>query len=220
MSRPLFNFIGVMAVLMVISAPALIALQWNGQMRNFHEVCPGVLYRSGQMSLSGLKQATHDLGIKTIVSLRDAHKLGDPPPDLAEEAFCTNEEIAFYRISPAKWYAEDGPAPVETGVRTFRVIMADPRNYPVLIHCFAGTHRTGAYCAIYRMEQERWTNARALAEMQDYGYVTLDDEWDILGYLEVYQPTWKGPQFQPGVRQRPPGKPGVRQVRHSRRHQE
>jgi tyrosine-protein phosphatase SIW14 len=94
--------------------------------------------------------------------------------------------------------------------------MSDPSKYPVLVHCFAGTHRTGAYCAIYRMEQEHWTNAQALAEMKTYGYITLDEEWDILGYLEVYRPTWKEPAAQPVIR-RPPAMPGVRHVRHSRR---
>ena len=49
----------------------------------------------------------------------------------------------------------------ENGALT--VVMADPGNYPVLVHCFAGIHRTGAYCAVYRMEFERWDNADAMA---------------------------------------------------------
>jgi tyrosine-protein phosphatase SIW14 len=79
--------------------------------------------------------------------------------------------------------------------------MADPDNYPVLVHCFAGIHRTGAYCAIYRMEQEHWDNADAIVEMKAYGYYNLPDERDILGYMEQYQPTWKKPA--PEVRDEP-----------------
>jgi hypothetical protein len=41
------------------------------------------------------------------------------------------------------------------------------------------------------MEREHWTNAQAIAEMKACGYVNLDDEWDILGYLERYRPTWQ-----------------------------
>jgi protein tyrosine/serine phosphatase len=78
-------------------------------------------------------------------------------------------------------------------VRKFREIMADPDNFPVLIHCFAGIHRSGAYCAIYRMEHDHWTNAQAIAELKAHGYDNLDDEWDILGYLEQYCPTWRQP---------------------------
>ena len=70
-------------------------------------------------------------------------------------------------------------------------IMRDPANHPVLIHCFAGIHRTGSYCAIYRMEFEHWTNARAIQEVKAFGYTNLDDEEDVLGYLERYQPTEK-----------------------------
>jgi len=60
-----------------------------------------------------------------------------------------------------------------------------------LVHCFAGIHRTGAFCAIYRMEYEGWTNAGAIAEMKACGYNTLEDEWDVLGYIEKYQPRKK-----------------------------
>jgi tyrosine-protein phosphatase SIW14 len=66
--------------------------------------------------------------------------------------------------------------------------MDNPDNYPVLVHCFGGIHRTGAYCAIYRMEYEHWSNAQAIAELRAGGYKDLDDEWDLLGYLEQYRP--------------------------------
>ena len=87
--------------------------------------------------------------------------------------------------------------------------MADPANYPVLIHCFAGVHRTGAYCAIYRMEHDHWSNEKAIAELKSCGYVNLDEEWDILGYLEQYRPSWRNPETNesPPDSRRPPSKP-------------
>ena len=81
--------------------------------------------------------------------------------------------------------------PADKGVSLFRDVMNDPKNYPVLIHCYAGVHRTGAFCAVYRMEYEHWTNAQAIAELRACGYRDLDDEWDLLDYLETYEPTWK-----------------------------
>jgi hypothetical protein len=51
-----------------------------------------------------------------------------------------------------------------------------------------GVHRTGAYTAIYRMEFNGWTKAEAIAEMVERGYDTLDDDPDILQYLESYVP--------------------------------
>ena len=68
--------------------------------------------------------------------------------------------------------------------------MDDSNRYPVLVHCFAGIHRTGAMVALYRMEYERWPTAEALDELRANGYRNLDDEWDVLGYLEQYRPRW------------------------------
>ena len=81
-----------------------------------------------------------------------------------------------------------GNAPVDDGVDRFLAVMRDPKNYPVLIHCFAGIHRTGAYCAVYRMEMEGWSNEQAIAELKSYGYVNFDIEDDIRGYLTTYRP--------------------------------
>jgi tyrosine-protein phosphatase SIW14 len=216
MARILTQLTGLIVVAAAFVTPAMVGYRSASAMRNLRVVREGVLYRSGQMSISGIRRAAHDLGIRTVISLRESHSLGQNPPDAKEEEFCEKEEISFHRIVLGKWYAEDGSTPAEEGVKRFRAIMADPANYPVLVHCLAGVHRTGACCAIYRMEQEHWSNERALQEMKESGYDTLDDEWDILGYLEIYQPTWKEPK-EPTTRRRPPGKPGVKQTRHSRR---
>ncbi len=181
----------ILIAAMLAGGPLVYAYYRQANGRNFRMVREGVLYRSGQMSLAGLQNAVHDYGIKTVVTLRDAYYPNDPPPDLAEEEFCKNANIKYCRISPRKWWAPDGSVPAEKGVRIFRRIMDDPKNYPVLIHCFAGVHRTGAFCAVYRMEYEHWTNEQAIAEMRACGYKDLEDEWDLLGYLEQYQPRWK-----------------------------
>lgn len=183
--------LGVLIAALLIGAPISYSYYSQANIRNFHVVREGVLYRSGQMSLSGLKRTIHDYGIKTVVTLRDSNDPAEPPPDWEEQRYCEKEGIHYHRISPHRWWAEDGPSPAEKGVRTFQEIMDDPKNYPVLVHCFAGVHRTGAYCAIYRMEYEKRPNTEAIAELRAGGYRNLDDEWDILGFLEDYQPRWK-----------------------------
>ena len=79
--------------------------------RNFHIVREGVLYRSGQISVEGLQRLVHDYQIKTVITLRDAQRPGDPPPDLAEEEWCRKEEILHVRIPPRAWEAADGSVP-------------------------------------------------------------------------------------------------------------
>ena len=184
---------GVLIAVLLIGGPILFHSYQQSQIRHFREVRAGVLYRSGQLSLDGLKRVVYDYGIKTVITLRDAHYQGDPPPDRAEEEYCLDQEINYYRIPPRKWFSADGSIPAERGVRLFRQVMDDPANYPVLIHCFAGIHRTGAFCAVYRMEYEHWSNAQAIAEMETQGYINLDDEVDVLTYLEHYRPRWAEP---------------------------
>jgi tyrosine-protein phosphatase SIW14 len=191
MPRALQIVFGVLIATLLVAAPLAYSRHRYKELRNFHEVKEGVLYRSGQMTLAGLKRAIADYGIKTVVTLRDSYIPGNLPPDLAEEEFCTAEEINYYRIPPRTWSSPCGEVPAEKGIKVFLDVMDNPQNYPVLIHCFAGSHRTGAYCAVYRMEFERWSNADAVAETKAFGYDNLDDEWDILNYLEQYRPRWQ-----------------------------
>jgi protein tyrosine/serine phosphatase len=206
------NLFGITTVGVLFAAPIELTRRYEAETRNFRVFEDGILYRSGQMKVAGLKRVVQDYGIRTVISLRDAIVPGEPPPDLDEEHYCRINGINHYRLPPRPWWAPAGPPPVEDNVRRFTEIMADPNNYPVLLHCFAGTHRTGAYCAIYRMEHDHWTNADAIAELKQNGYVNLDQEWDVLGYLEEYRPTWMGPPEpqSPGHKhrtRRPPVKP-------------
>jgi len=195
MPRFLSPLLGMLIALVVLGCPLCYSTYRQAHMRNFRAVRGGVLYRSGQMSLTGLKTAEHDSGIKTVITLRDASYPDGAPPEFSEEDYCNAAGINFYRIAPRTWWAPDGSVPAEEGVKRFRAIMDDPANYPVLIHCFGGIHRTGAFCAVYRMEYEHWTNEQAITEMRACGYRDLDDEWDLLGYLEQYRPRWQ--QSQP-----------------------
>src|SRR5262249_49316628 len=175
--RSLSWIFGVAVATLLVGGPVAHVWYRHANLRNLRVVKDGVLYRSGQLSLTALQDLIHDYDLKTVVSLRDARdtdKQGTLPPDLEEQRFCEKAGITYLRITPQKWGAADGSVPAAEGVRKFLAVMDDPANYPVLVHCFAGVHRTGAYCAIYRMEYDRWTNADAIAEMCACGYRDLD----------------------------------------------
>jgi tyrosine-protein phosphatase SIW14 len=191
MPRSLRWFFGCLIAVLLIGGPIAYSSFRQAQLRAFRVVREDVLYRSGQLSLSGLKKTLRDYQIKTVISLRYSKSDGGPPPDIQEELFCKSQDIAFRRIKLDAWWASDNTVPAEKGVRQFLKIMDSSTSFPVLIHCFAGAHRTGACCAIYRMEYERWPNEQAIAEMKECGYRNIDDEFDLLGYLERYQPRWK-----------------------------
>src|SRR5262249_6682035 len=179
---------------MILGGPFAYRAYNERHFRNFRTVRGGVLYRSGQLSSDGLERICRDYEIRTIITLRESHVPGEQPPDWAEEEFCKKMDIAHFRLPPKCWSSPDGGVPAEVNVRKFLEIMDDPKHHPVLIHCFAGAHRTGAYCCIYRMEYERWTTAEALEELQRCGYDHLYEEEDVLGYLSNYTPRWRGRQ--------------------------
>jgi protein tyrosine/serine phosphatase len=182
-----YTFAGLIAVVMV-AGPLGYVLYRKAESRNFRVVRDGVLYRSGQLSVSGLKRLIEDYGIRTVVTLRTARVEGDPHPALDEEEFCRSQELYYHRLQMKSWVRTNGTAPADESVRAFLDIMKNPANHPVLVHCFAGKHRTGAYCAIYRMEFENWSNEQAIEEMILNGYDDLEEHEDLDGYLNAYRP--------------------------------
>jgi len=185
MTRWLIGLLGPLFVLACVAAPVGVAVSEQRQYKNFHVVHPGVLYRSGQLTTGALARIVHDERIRTVVSLRE----GLDARDVAEERFCAREEIRFVRLPPVMrgWEGESGDSDNDDNVRAFLEVMRDPANHPVLVHCFAGIHRTGAYCAVFRMEFEGWDNERAIAEIKAMGYDNFDNEMDIRGWLEGYR---------------------------------
>ena len=183
------------ALALVVAAPLVYSSHRNTHLRNLRVVEEGVLYRSGQLTPSGLERVIHEHGIKTVVTLRASRQAGGRSPDEWEEPFCKSKGVKHVRIVPRVWGAdEDGEIPAEQGVQQFLHVMEKKENHPVLVHCFAGIHRTGTMCAIFRMEYHGWTAERAMEEMQFYGFAPEDMHQHIGAYLRGYEPRRKHPK--------------------------
>lgn len=158
--------------------------------RNLRVVQPGRLYRSGQMSVEGLAKTVQERGIKTVVCLRDARDDGKPVPDTGEADWCAANGVQHVVLSPAVWKSPgaggDAP-PVEPNLRAFLGLVTDESKRPVLVHCFAGIHRTGGYVALYRMEVDGWSADEAIREMQSMGTPRTTFDGEIAGYLRGYE---------------------------------
>ena len=183
---------GLTIVALVLAAPLVYSAHRTTCSRNFRVVEDGVLYRSGQLTPEGLERIVRERGIKTIISLRAARVAGRFPPDAWEEQFCAERKLKHVRIVPRVWGADEkGEVPAEQAVKQFLEVMDKPEYYPVHIHCFAGIHRTGTMCAIFRMVFHRWPAERAINEMQQCGFEPADMVEDIGGFLRGYTPRWK-----------------------------
>ncbi len=185
---------GLLLVGLVAGGPFVYRSWQSVKYRNLRVVEPGRLYRSGQMSPAGFDAAFRDLGIRTVVSFRDTRDDGREPDDADEEAVCRRHGVRFRTLPKADW--SPGPDGVISGDRNVDALfglLADPATqYPVLIHCFAGIHRTGAYTAIYRMEHG-WTAAEAKAELVAAGTRRTTFADNLLKYLDGYKPGRLGP---------------------------
>lgn len=185
-----FHALGTLGLAsLLITLPTVYSFEKKAHYRNFRVVEPQILYRSGRMTVDGLDRMIREFRIATVVTFR-LYADGDPNPDPAEEEYCTARGIRYLKIATRKWSAEDGgPPPAAESVRQFLALMDRRAEFgPILVHCLAGKHRTGAFVAIYRMEYQGWTNAEALAEMREIGYDNIDSEEDVRGYLERYVP--------------------------------
>lgn len=180
------------AVALVVAAPLVYSSHRNTHLRNLRTVEEGVLYRSGQLTPVGMSRVIHDHNIKTVVTLRASRQVGGKSPDEWEEAFCAARGVKHVRVVPRVWGADEtGEIPAEQAVQEFLAVMEKKENHPVLVHCYAGIHRTGTMCAIFRMEYHGWTAERAMEEMQFYGFAPEDMHQHIAVYLREYQPRQK-----------------------------
>jgi protein tyrosine/serine phosphatase len=198
--------LSALVVLLVAAFPLLYARERHETFRNFRVVEEGAFYRSGQMSPAGMARVCREKGIRTVISLRDEEKQADDVDD--EEAVCRRSGVVLYEtIAPRGWEAENGVVPMAENLRRFAARLdgpvTDPQTGqvlpqfqpPILIHCFAGIHRTGAHVAVYRVKRNGYTPAEAVAELKDCGKPTTTYVGNLIPFLrdhhlpDVYERT-------------------------------
>ncbi|HLW65571.1 MAG TPA: dual specificity protein phosphatase family protein [Gemmataceae bacterium] len=168
-------FITGMAIL-VLAAPLL---YWRYQLttsKRLREVVPGRFLRSGQMTVTGFEDTLERQHIRTVINVQNEF----PDPDLRlsfldgrtekETEVCRRHGVKYILLEPDLVSRRSIPGKQPEVIAQFLEIMDDPANYPVLIHCKAGLHRTGCLVAVYRMEYQGWSAAEAIKEMKDLGF--------------------------------------------------
>lgn len=107
---------------------------------NVHAVVPGKIYRSAQLSESGLSHYTKQLRLKTIINLR-----GRWPDDRwyqVESQFAKTHDLNYYPIHFSAYQL-----PTKTRLRKLvTLLLTAPK--PLVFHCEGGADRTGMASAI------------------------------------------------------------------------
>jgi tyrosine-protein phosphatase SIW14 len=187
---------GVAIAALIIAVPIVHYRAVYNHGRRLREVDAGVLYRSGCLTAEGFKDAVQRLHIRTIVNLQD--EFPDPPirssyldtSTVSEVNLCKEMGVRYVFIAPDLISRRKAGKERPRAIEDFLKVMDDPSNYPVLVHCKAGLHRTGVMVAVYRMEYQGWSPAQALREAKANGFAewVSDGSNDyITQYIMSYQ---------------------------------
>jgi protein-tyrosine phosphatase len=163
-------------VLIVGVAPVVYFRDLYAYNKRLREVVPGRFYRAGQMTAGGLAETVEKLHIKLILNVQDDF----PDPDLyesfwsgrtvKESELCRRLGVRYEFIAPDLIPLVDADQKHPRAIDRFLELLDDESNYPVLLHCKAGLHRTGILTAVYRMEYQGWTPAAAFRELKAHGF--------------------------------------------------
>lgn len=124
--------------------------------RNFGIVRPG-LYRSGRYTRSELAAVVAEFGVQTVVDLRDA----DRPKMLGDRTYRALG-VQVLRV-PVR---EDMPVSVQA-IEAVEAAVGVGRG--TLLHCWKGSHRTGAMVALLRLLAGE-PGPAVIEDMERYGF--------------------------------------------------
>jgi protein tyrosine phosphatase (PTP) superfamily phosphohydrolase (DUF442 family) len=136
----------------------------------------GRFYRSGQMTAEGFADAVERYHLRTIINVQD--EFPDPDLDVSfwsrrtikESEWCRELGVRYVHLMPTLLPRHLIPEHRPQAIDQLLALLDDESNYPVLIHCHAGLHRTGLLTAIYRMEYQGWSRDEAFLDMKAQGF--------------------------------------------------
>ena len=141
----------------------LVTIQYKG---NVHTIVAGQAYRSNQPDPSRIAQLKTLYGIKTIINLRGAEPGSKWYDDEVAASTALGIQHADYAMSSRKQLSKEQ-------TRALIALMQQAEK-PVLLHCKAGSDRTGLAAALYIAAVAKGGERKAEGQMSiAYGHFAL-----------------------------------------------
>jgi tyrosine-protein phosphatase SIW14 len=158
MIRARLLIILMVGIAQAADAPRIRPLTWaqpviGTQLENLYQVTPEV-YRSSQPHAGDLKLLVEQLGVKSVLTLRNWHDDKDEGKGLP---------LTLYRVD-----MEADEVEPDKVAKALQIIRDAPK--PILIHCWHGADRTGLMVAAYRISVQGWEPTVATDELQNGGF--------------------------------------------------
>lgn len=128
-------------------------------------------------------KALADLGIKTIIDLRD-----DPTSYERHDAEALGMRYVNIPMS-------DKHYPSDAQIEQFLKLVSDPATGKFYVHCAGGRHRTGVMGAVYRYNFYNWNYDQAYREMKDFDFYTRWGHGAMKDYVRDYYQRIKSGQI-------------------------
>jgi protein tyrosine/serine phosphatase len=112
----------------------------------------------GAQPLEGDYQSLKDLGVTTVIDLRN-------DPTTYEKGAVEALGMKYVNIPMSGW-----KSPQQKDIDAFLALVNNPETGKFYVHCKAGIHRTGVVGAAYRYTNYGWDYDQVYKEMKDYNY--------------------------------------------------
>jgi protein tyrosine/serine phosphatase len=160
--------VAIAALVALSAAVYFIAARPNLSPKRFGVVEAGKLYRAGEITPAGLAKIARERGLRTVIDF-GAHEPGSP-----EEVRESRSAAALGLTRFVLRLEGDGTGNLNNYARALE-IMNDPARQPVLVHCAAGTQRTGCAVALYQRMHTGAGVDQLLAEAARYDHDPADN---------------------------------------------
>jgi tyrosine-protein phosphatase SIW14 len=124
---------------------------------NFYKVGEHV-YRGAQPTDAGFSYLAK-IGVKMVIDLREHDERS-----IAEQRTVTASGMQYVNVPMTGL-----TPPTEAEISKILALLEDETSGSVFVHCKQGVDRTGTVIAAYRIDHDRWDNARALSEAKSAG---------------------------------------------------